>query len=109
MAKRGLQEGSYFKRSNGTWGAAIQIDGKRRYVYAKTRKEVQEKLLALQKDAKAGVFAPAYTASIPRLGTVRDFLEYWVTTIAKRNVRPKTWDHYELCVRRMLPHIGRIK
>jgi hypothetical protein len=48
MGKRGNHEGSVFKRPNGTWGAALQVHGVRRYLYGKTRKQVQDKLQALQ-------------------------------------------------------------
>jgi integrase len=104
MAKRGNHEGSIFKRANGTWGAAIQVGGIRRYLYAKSRREVHEKLLAAQQDAKAGTPVPV---EAPK--TVADYLRRWLDDIMKSSVRPKTWEHYDLCVRRMLPYIGTIK
>jgi integrase len=109
MAKRGSQEGSIFKRANGKWGAALQVDGKRRYVYAATRKEVQEKLHVLQREAQTGAFSSLSRQGIAHGITVRAFLEQWVTLVAQTNVRPRTWDHYDLCVRRMIPLIGRVK
>ncbi len=104
MAKRGDHEGSIFKRSNGRWGAAIQVNGVRRYVYARTRKEVQERLLAVQQEAKAGVVAPQQAPK-----TIEEFLRFWLDDVAKHNVRFGTWEHYDLCVRRVLPHIGKLK
>jgi integrase len=109
MAKRGAHEGSIFKRANGAWGAALQVNGKRKFVYAATRREVQEKLQALQREVKAGTFAPGALASGDVPKTVGDFLKYWLNHVAKLNVRPRTWEHYELCVRRMLTYIGGIK
>ena len=49
MAKRGSGEGSIYKRSDGRWTAVVDLgwlDGKRnrKSMYAKTRKEVEEKL-----------------------------------------------------------------
>jgi integrase len=104
MAKRGNHEGTIFKRPNGTWGAAIQVGGQRRYVYAKTRKEVQEKLLVAQQESQAGVVIPR---DAPK--TVEDFLRYWLDDFVLHSVRPKSWDHYDLCVRRMVPYIGKLK
>jgi integrase len=108
MAKRGNLEGSIFKRPNGTWGAALQVDGRRKFVYAKTRREVQEKLQQLQKEAQAGQFKSSPTTTL-RLHTVHEFLAHWLNSIVKPTVRPKTWDHYDLCVRRVLPCIGKVK
>lgn len=108
MAKRGNLAGTVFKRPNGTWGAALQIDGRRKFVYAKTRREVQEQLQQLQKEAQAGQFKTT-SASTLRLNTVQEFLTYWLHSVVKSTVRPKTWDHYDLCIRRMLPCLGKVK
>jgi len=109
MAKRGSQEGSIFKRANGKWGAALQYDGKRKYVYAATRKEVQEKLHMLQREAQTGAFAAGSRQGMSHDVTVQAFLEHWLALVAKSQVRPRTWDHYDLCVRRIVPLIGTIK
>src|SRR2546421_285125 len=48
MARRGNGEGSVYKERNGLWAASITIEGgKRKYLYGKTRKEVQEKLATM--------------------------------------------------------------
>ncbi len=109
MGKRGVHEGTIFKRPNGTWGAALQVDGRRKFVYAKTRKEVQEKLHVLQLKREAGLFAPAVSVAALKLDTMEAFLEYWLQAVMKRSVRPNTWEHYALCVRRMLPYLGKVK
>jgi hypothetical protein len=45
MARRGHGEGSIYHRSDGRWAASISLEGrKRKTLYGKTRKEVQEKL-----------------------------------------------------------------
>lgn len=102
MAKRGNHEGTIFKRSNGTWGAAIQVQGKRSYIYGKTRKEVQEKLAPLQQEARSGVVRPRESPK-----TVGEYLNFWLNEVIA--VRPRTREHYDLCVRRMLPYIGALK
>ena len=46
MTKRGNGEGSIYHRKDGRWVAEITIEGRqRKFVYGKTRKEVQEKLM----------------------------------------------------------------
>ena len=109
VGRRGNHEGSIFKRPNGSWGASIQVGGKRRYIYGRTRKEVQEKLQVLQGEIRTGVFAVRHMTDQEAPKTVGEFLNYWLEQVVKPNVRPSTWAHYELCVRRMLPYIGAIK
>ena len=41
--------------------------------------------------------------------TVQMYLEQWLSVVAKSNVRPSTWGHYDLCVRRMVPLIGKVR
>lgn len=44
MSRRGNGEGSIVQRSDDRWCGAIVVAGKRRYVYDKTRREVQLKV-----------------------------------------------------------------
>ncbi len=45
MAKRGHGEGSIYQCKDGRWTAEISLEGgKSKFLYGKTRKEVQEKL-----------------------------------------------------------------
>ena len=37
--RRGRDEGSIYKRKDGRWVAVYTVEGKKRYIYAKTRKE----------------------------------------------------------------------
>jgi len=59
--RRGRGEGSIFKRNDGIWAGSVSLgfdsEGKRirKDVYGKTKKEVQEKIIALQQDALNGV------------------------------------------------------
>jgi integrase len=47
---------------------------------------------------------------VPRADqTVAAYLEQWLANIAKPSVRPRTFEGYELNVRRLRPHIGRIR
>ena len=78
-------------------------------MYAATRKEVQEKLHVLQREAQTGAFSSRSRQGMSHAITVQAYLEQWLSVVAKSNVRPSTWDHYDLCVRRMVPLIGKIK
>jgi integrase len=40
---------------------------------------------------------------------VETFLHFWLYDAIAQSVRPTTWEHYELCVRRMAPYIGKLK
>ena len=42
--RRGKGEGSIYRRKEGRWVGQYEVNGKRRYIYARTRKEVAEKL-----------------------------------------------------------------
>jgi len=67
---RGL--GSVYRRGDGRWCAALVIGTRRRVLYGKTRREVQEKLASLQQGALTG----ASTES-SRL-TVAQYLDQWM-------------------------------
>jgi len=89
--RRGRGEGSIFRREDGTWCASITLgvlNGKRRRkdVYGKTRKEVVEKLQALQRAHAAGM-------TFSKL-TVKAFLEEWLEQTVKRKNRVRTYDKY---------------
>ncbi len=75
--------------------------GKRRSLYGKTRKEVEEKLRGAQRDLEAGL-----DLSNGRL-TVSQFLERWLSDSVKPSVKVKTWEGYESIVRvRVVPRVG---
>ncbi len=41
--------------------------------------------------------------------TVSAYLEKWLNDVVKQSVRPRTYDSYELNVRRLVPLIGHYK
>lgn len=89
--RRSRGEGSIFKREDGSWCASITvgvIDGKRRrkFVYGKTRKEVADKLQAIQRQHAAGI-------TFTKL-SVKEFLEQWLEHTVKRKNRARTYDKY---------------
>ena len=90
MAKRGNGEGSISRRKDGLYMARYTVEtaigAKRKAVYAKTRKEVSEKLTAAMADASKGITADGG----PK--TVGAFLTSWLETPARqrpqKHVRP---------------------
>jgi integrase len=56
MAKSGNGEGSIYRRNDGRWVGEMTIEGrKRKFVYAKTRKEVYEKLQVALQEKQQGM------------------------------------------------------
>lgn len=108
--RRGRSEGSIFQRADGTWAASLSLGyddkgkRKRRVVYGDTKKEVQEKLRALQNAAVNGQLADAGTL------TVAQYLARWLENTAKPRVQPKTHLRYEQLVRlRINPSLGGVR
>lgn len=106
--RRGRGEGSIFKRSDGKWAAEVSLghsfDGKRRRktIYGRTRKEVHDKLLALQQDIGTGLAEPSRM-------TVGQYLQHWLDSAAAHTVRPVTLAVYRQYVRLYAdPWIGHI-
>ena len=102
-------DGAVYQRKDGKWVGEATIgrraDGARmrRYVYADTREEAQEKLRKLLYERDRGLLAD------PAKQTVGQFLVSWLEDVAKPTVRPRTYERYELVIRRHLcPGIGSI-
>ncbi len=100
-------EGSIYRRQDGRWvGAAYaptNRGGRKRVAfYGKTRAEVREKLTALLRDVDRGLTVAAEN------WTVEQYLDHWLATVVKPNRAPKTYQGYELVVRRhLVPAVGR--
>lgn len=111
VKRRGRGEGAIFKRRDGSWCAAITAgygqDGKRRrkYVYAKTKRQVQEKLMRLQAGALDG-----FIESNGRL-KVGEFLhDLWLDSVIRPKSRPSTCRLYETTIKKHIgPWIGGIQ
>lgn len=101
--RRGNGEGSFYRRKNGSWAAAISLpDGRRKFFYGTTRDEVRRKLAAAVHAQDIGTFADA------RGITVGAFLDQWLAEVVKPSVRQWTYMGYEVHVRLHLkPTLGR--
>ncbi len=108
MAKRrGHGEGAVYQRADGRWCASVDQgwEGgkrKRKVIYGKTRREVAEKLVVVQRTTQQGL--PAQDDQI----TVGGFLDQWLRDVAKPTVRQTTYAGYESALRKHLkPGLGR--
>lgn len=106
--KRGQNEGGIHYRVDGRWEARLNLgwrDGKRvrKSFFAKTREEAASLLADAKAQHDRGI-------PIPHSGiTVARFLLGWLETV-KPTVRPRTYESYELHVRRHVnPEIGNIR
>ena len=101
---RGHGEGTITQRKDGRWQAQISLgDGKRKTLYGKTKKEVQEKLRLAINEQKQGVLATG-----PRQ-TLATYLPYWLENICKPLVRKVTHKQYRSALNaHLLPVLGKL-
>jgi integrase len=104
LRRRGNGEGTIYRRSDGRWGATITLgDGGRKTLYGKNRREVQDLLKEVLRQRENGLLV----ASAEQL--TGDYLARWLEDSVRDSVRPKTFESYELNVRRLQPLIGSVK
>ena len=104
MARRGHGEGSIYQRSDGRWAASITLEGrKRKTLYGKTRKEVQEQLKIALREQQQGMLV-----TTPQQ-TLEQFLGQWLEA-HRPSVRIRTYERYEQIVRvHIVPALGRVQ
>jgi integrase len=102
--KRGNNEGSITKRSDGRWMGRVTLpDGRRKHFYAKTRAEVSRKVTRALRAMELGT-----QPSDDRL-TLAQFLDEWLEESALPSVRPATYRTHDIHVRlHIAPALGRI-
>src|ERR1019366_7553286 len=103
MAKRREKgDGSIYQReSDGRYVAYARLEnGKKKYVYAATRKEVAAKLKKLQKEIADGKVITA------KPETVEMYLWNWLE--GKTRIKETTYHNYRNAIQMALPHIGPI-
>lgn len=109
-SRRGNGEGSIYERKKGQWAAVIttgyKADGKpnRKFLYGKTRAEVADKLREAQNQIAAGGITD------PGKLTVGDWLNLWLESYVKPNVRQSTYESYRLQLdNHLIPGLGQKK
>jgi integrase len=101
--KRGNNEGTIFKRKNGTWRAQVTADGKRLSYSGKTRSECQTWIRSTLQRVDNGLTFDKTQV------TVEMFLKNMFASM-KSTLRPSTWTQYDQIVRDHInPSLGRIK
>ena len=101
--RRAKGEGSVTKRKDGRWQARYTANGKRRYIYGRTKSEVARRLNEALHDASRGLVYD------DRGTTVRQHVGDWLDA-SKSSVRARTWERYEqICRNHILPEIGHLK
>lgn len=104
VARRGFGEGSIYPRGEGRWVSYLRLpDGRKKFFTGHTREVVKEKLQEAQRQAHAGQLV------LGRDQLVSLYLERWLADAVRHSVRPRTYENYDLCIRRLLPHIGRVR
>jgi integrase len=106
--KRGRNEGSIFKRSDGHWEAGLSLgyeSGRRKQksFYGETRAEVAEALNKAIRDKAQGL-----PVAVERQ-TLRQFLAEWLEQSVRSRVRPRTFESWRLIVNRHIaPTLGSV-
>ena len=102
--RRGRGEGTVYRRRDGRWEAAISLgNGRRKRIYGKTQRAVQDKKTAALNALREGLPLPG-----ERL-TVAQFLESWLREHVEHTVRPATFRSYQAKVQKhLIPALGRI-
>ena len=108
MTRRGNNEGSITRRSDGRWEAKASLgfraDGKpvRKSFYGKTKTEARNKMNEAIRQHATGM-----PVDFQRQ-TVAQFLTSWLENTAKPSVRPRTYSSYsQLVQQHIIPAIGR--
>ncbi|MGK8508231.1 tyrosine-type recombinase/integrase [Nocardia asiatica] len=106
MSRRVRGGGSVYRRKDGRWEGAVYLPtasgaSRRIRVYGKTAKEVSDKLAVQIADVERGIPVPE------RSWTVGAYLDYYMSNIAPKKLRPSTIELYEGLIRRYIrPALG---
>lgn len=101
--KRAAGEGSIGRRENGTYYATVRLEGKRRWMYGQTRKEVVAKLRELQAKAKANELPEEEL-------TVAALLDRWLEEVVRVRNKEHTYvDYWRISKNHLKPALGTLK
>lgn len=94
--KRPNGDGSFRKRSANSWEGSAVVDGRRQYVYGKSRQEIKEKLSCLISDP------PPPTTAV----TVGEWMDVWIASYTAK-VKSSTRSRYAQDIRcHIKPELG---
>jgi integrase len=103
MTRRGHNEGSVYKRDDGRWAGVISVNGKRKFIYGKTKQDAQRKMNIALRDLQAGL------PIVSEKQTLEQFLVSWLDMI-KPTIEESTWKrHRQYCEIHIIPNLGRVK
>jgi integrase len=107
MAHRRVNgEGTIYRRKDGRYEAATYVltasGGRKRVrIYARTRAEANEKLVASQRQAHQGIPVSDVAHRLD------EYLDYWLEHVVRSSRRPSTYENYAWAVTRFLkPGLG---
>jgi integrase len=102
--RRGHGEGTLYQRADGRWAAEISLEnGKRKTLYAKTRKEAAEKLNQALQEQRQGTLVTA-----PQQ-TLETHMNQWLH-MKRRELKGGTFAYYTYNVEcHINPHLGQVK
>ena len=104
VKRRGHGDGSVYPLKDGRWMSYLRMpDGHKKFFTGPTSDVVKKRLKAAQEAAGAGRLV------VGRDQPVSTYLERWLNDAARPSIRVKTYEDYDLCVRRLIPLIGRVK
>lgn len=101
--RRGAGEGTIVKRLDGRWAAAVSVgNGRRKWLYGRTRREVAIKLTTAMKSIQDGIALP------PERQTLNTFAVQWLASVRPK-LKSSTHRRYAHDLRRhLLPTLGRL-
>lgn len=103
MTRRGNNEGSIRRRSDGRWEARISVeDGQRRSLFGKTRAEVAKRLSEALHEIDQGL--PQVTTN----QTVREYLTGWVETVRPALAKSSAYKYGSYVRLHILPSLGSV-
>ena len=101
--KRGNNEGSIYKRNNGTWRAMVTIQGRRLTYTAKTKGEGQNWIRGVLEEIDNGLTYDNTQVSL------EEFMEEWLVSI-ESSLRYNTFKQYcQITRQHILPVLGKIQ
>lgn len=99
--RRGNNEGSIYKRKNGTWRAMLFLDGKRLSFSSKSKNECQRWIREMLNQIDQGLTYDGATL------TLKDYVSDWLV-IKKTDLRFNTWKDYKrILEKRIIPRLGK--